>query len=428
MKRYSPIGILLVILGTLIACSNPSSPATTYKVTYDANGATGGSVPVDTASYTSGQQATILGNTGNLANPYHLFAGWNLKTDGSGTSFAAGALLTMSADITLYSQWPENLAALGTGVDSNVRALACDPSDNLYAGGLFTAAGGISAKGIAKWNGSDWAALGTGVDNFVYALTCDSSGNLYVGGSFTTAGGIPANGIARWDGTAWAALGTGVDYYVYALAHDSSGNIYAGGMFTTVSGTSAKNVAKWNGSNWASLGNGLNGTVYALACDSSGNVYAGGSFTFSGSTTVSRIAKWNGSNWSALETGVNNTVSALACDSSGNLYAGGDFNVAGKVTANYVAKWDGSSWTALDSGMSYPVSSLLCDSSNNVYIGIGGYTDPLTQWNGSTMKKINTRIDVEALTFNSSGDIYCGGNTGFFTSGMGLSRVAKLIR
>jgi hypothetical protein len=43
-----------------------------------------------------------------------------------------------------------------------VLALAVSGSD-LYAGGEFTTAGGISAANIAKWNGSSWSALGSGM-------------------------------------------------------------------------------------------------------------------------------------------------------------------------------------------------------------------------------------------------------------------------
>lgn len=44
---------------------------------------------------------------------------------------------------------------------------------------------------IAKWN-STWSALDAGCNNNVLALAFDSDDNLYVGGDFTTAGGISA--------------------------------------------------------------------------------------------------------------------------------------------------------------------------------------------------------------------------------------------
>jgi len=189
-------------------------------------------------------------------------------------------------------------SALGTGTNSAVGVLAVDDSGNLYAGGGFTTAGGVPANNIAKWDGTMWSALGTGVaggggsSTGVSALAVDSLGNVYAGGNFTTAGGVTVNNIAKWDGTTWFALGTGIGggYYphVSALAVDASGDVYAGGDFATAGGTSANFIAKWDGTVWSALGSGMAGGggsstgVSALAVDSLGNVYAGGYFTTAG--------------------------------------------------------------------------------------------------------------------------------------------------
>ena len=55
---------------------------------------------------------------------------------------------------------------------------------------------------------ADWVSLGLGDERRVYALAVSGT-NLYAGGNFTTAGGVTANGIAKWDGHAWSALGSG---------------------------------------------------------------------------------------------------------------------------------------------------------------------------------------------------------------------------
>jgi hypothetical protein len=67
---------------------------------------------------------------------------------------------------------------------------------NLYAGGSFTTAGGLTANYIAKWDGSSWTALGSGMDNVVAALAVSGS-DLYAGGYFGTAGGKVSPYIAR---------------------------------------------------------------------------------------------------------------------------------------------------------------------------------------------------------------------------------------
>lgn len=54
--------------------SNPTA-------TYYANGATGGSVPVDSTVYETGDTVTLLGNSGSLVRTGYTFAGWQLVAD-----------------------------------------------------------------------------------------------------------------------------------------------------------------------------------------------------------------------------------------------------------------------------------------------------------------------------------------------------------
>lgn len=85
-----------------------SNAATTYTVTYDGNGNTGGSVPTDSSSpYTSGSTVTVKTNSGSLTRTDYQFLGWNTKADGTGTSYAASgsATFTISANTTLYARW-----------------------------------------------------------------------------------------------------------------------------------------------------------------------------------------------------------------------------------------------------------------------------------------------------------------------------------
>jgi len=81
------------------------TPSTTYLLTYNGNGNTGGSVPVDANAYAPGATATVLGNTGNLVRTGSAFANWNTAADGSGTSYNGDNSLTMNTNITLYAQW-----------------------------------------------------------------------------------------------------------------------------------------------------------------------------------------------------------------------------------------------------------------------------------------------------------------------------------
>jgi alpha-tubulin suppressor-like RCC1 family protein len=325
------------------------------------------------------------------------------------------------------------------GTGGEVSALVVDGTGNLYVGGRFTVAGKVVANGIAKWDGSAWSALGSGMSNapglstLVYALALDGSGNLYAGGFFSNAGGVSAKNIAKWNGSTWGALGSGMNNSVSALLVSGT-DLYAGGDFTTAGGVSVNKIAKWNGSGWSALGSGVSGSyssVRALA-GSGTNVYVGGSFTTAGAVSANRVAKWDGNAWSALGSGVsgsNNDVSALAVSGT-DLYVGGDFSTAGGVSTNRIAKWNGSTWSALGSGMNGSVSALAL-SGTSLYAG-GNFTTAggvsakrIAKWNGSAWASLGSGMDsiVGALAVSGS-DLYAGG---YFTDagGVGANFVAK---
>jgi len=311
---------------------------------------------------------------------------------------------------------------LDSGMNNGVNALAVDGSGNLYAGGLFTNAGGTAANYIAKWNGSSWSTLGSGMNAGVNSLVVDSFGNLYAGGLFTNAGGTAANYIAKWNGSSWNALGSGMNAAVNALAVDKSGNLFAGGYFITAGQVAPYYIAKWNGSAWTTLGTGMTDTngncsIAALAVDGSGNLYAGGKFTSADGVAASNIAKWNGTSWSALGSGVDSAVTTLAIDDLGNLYVGGQFTSAGGVTANHIAKWNGSAWSTLGNGMNNSVYALTLDSASNLYAG-GNFiaagnvaANNIAKWNGTSWSAIGSGINgnINALKIDKSGKVYAGG-------------------
>ena len=83
-----------------------------YSVTYNGNGATAGTVPVDPSSpYLPGATVTVLANTGGLVDTGYTFAGWNTAANGSGNAYAASGSATFTmpaADVMLYAQWTAN--------------------------------------------------------------------------------------------------------------------------------------------------------------------------------------------------------------------------------------------------------------------------------------------------------------------------------
>ena len=309
-----------------------------------------------------------------------------------------------------------NWISLGglAGVDAAgalpVYAAIVDDAGNLYIGGSFTAVGNAVARSVAKWNGNTWSALGSGTSRpygfaAVYALAISGT-NLYAGGDFTTAGGISATNVAQWNGSSWSALGSGINGTVRALAI-SGPNLYAGGNFTAAGDISATNIAQWDGNSWLALNSGLDSThdtVYALAVSGT-DLYVGGDFTEAGGIAARYIARWNGNTWSALSSGMNGTIDALLVLGT-NLYAGGNFTTAGGLSANGVAQWNGNSWSAFSSGISssFPTVYSLVASGTNLYAGgqfvvgtgLGAGLD-IARWNGSSWSALGSGVGGDSL-------------------------------
>jgi hypothetical protein len=291
--------------------------------------------------------------------------------------------------------------------------------DALYVGGGFDTADGVEVNGIARWDGEEWSALDAGTNGTVYALTSfdDGSGHgpaLHVAGDFGSAGGVTARSIARWNGTSWSPLGEGVtggygDVFAMQVFDDGDGPaLYVSGEFTAAGGIAVNNIARWDGNTWSAVGDGLDGTVRALAefDDGSGPaLYAGGS---------SGIAKWDGTDWVPLGSGVYGAVSALLAvnaDSPGGpaLYVGGSFESAGGVVTNDIAKWDGATWSALSDGVSHSVAAISGfddDNDGAVEIIAGGlfeYADEIT------VNRI-ARWDPSSAQWSAFGDGLGGGD------------------
>jgi len=77
-----------------------------YSLTYDGNGETGGSSPIDGNSpYSLGSAVNVLGNAGSLVRDNHTWAGWNTAVDGTGTHYDAGDSFEIEGNTVLYAEW-----------------------------------------------------------------------------------------------------------------------------------------------------------------------------------------------------------------------------------------------------------------------------------------------------------------------------------
>lgn len=334
-------------------------------------------------------------------------------------------LLSLFCRLTVSGQYL--WGKLGLGTNLSVQVLAVDSVNNvLYAGGLFTQAGGIPVLGIAKWDGSTWSPLGTGivVGSVIKSLLVDNNGDLVAGGAFTNIGGTAANNIARWDGTSWSALDAGLGYTGATTVSTMliyNGDLHAGGLFSNSGTTVLNNISRWDGTSWQPLSNGTNGEVRSL-CEYKGELYVGGTFSLADSIPVKNIARWDGINWMDVDGGVDytgaTTVSTMRVYND-EIYVGGTFSIAGTLPVRNIAKWDGASWGDVGGGTDYTGATTVSTMKifNNELI-VGGLFDSLGtveatnigKWDGSEWHNMGSGTGSRVFATESLYDtLYIGG-------------------
>ncbi len=343
---------------------------------------------------------------------------------GTGTQLVVGGRFALAGDAAANSValWDgSSWSGLGEGLNGYVASMTTFDDGGgtaLYVGGKFVDGGGIRRNGVAKWDGSGWSSLGFGVSGGfaeISALEVFDDGNgpaLFAGGTFWHASGVSAVGLARWNGVSWTAADTGFAGQVYSLHAFDDGNgsqLYVGGRFTTVPGLTTDHIVRWDGSTWSDLpgvtpnraasrmiefddgsgtalflagsfqslsgaepiakwdGNSLvaipggfthpAGVDLGLSVFDDGNgesLYAGGRFLTASGQPANHIAKWDGSNWQEIGGGLDDFVTALFTFDDGRgeaLFVAGRFATAGTVAANGIARWDGSAWSTLGGGL-----------------------------------------------------------------------------
>ncbi|HEX5624962.1 MAG TPA: T9SS type A sorting domain-containing protein [Saprospiraceae bacterium] len=235
----------------------------------------------------------------------------------------------------------------------------------LYAGGDFAVAGGVSAKRIAKWNGSNWESLGTGENNglngSVYCILVDND-DVYVGGYFSRAGTEASFHVAKWNGSKWSPIGIGVGgvagAHVRALA--KVGNyLYVGGYFSIVGDEEnfslpANSIARFNLSTkrWETLGRGIEyifdipGRVYDMEVNGN-RIFVGGEFFNADGQFYENVAVLTNNKWSGIDgfddIGVEGFVRTIKVIRD-EIYIGGVLRLEHQGDSYGLLQWDEKKW------------------------------------------------------------------------------------
>ena len=260
-KRIVVWGFIATAVALFIACPLPSSPTqdgggTTYTITYNGNGSTGGTVPADSTAYTSGQTVTVLANTGTLVKSLNTFNGWNTAANGSGISYGASGAVTFiigAADVTLYAQWT-TLPTYTVTYNGNGSTGGTIPTDSTaYTNGqtvTVLANTGTLVKSLNAFNGWNTAANGSGTsyaasgavtfiigaaDVTLYAQwTTLPTYTVTYAGNGSTGGTVPTDGTAYINGQTVTVLGNtgnltkaGNGFYCWNTLANGTGTNYS---------------------------------------------------------------------------------------------------------------------------------------------------------------------------------------------------------
>jgi len=89
-------------------------PGTKYTVTYYGNNNTGGTVPVDSKQYSSGDTVKVEGRN-TLYRTNYTFKGWSTTKNATRVEYTAGDTFKITANTTLYAQWEKDSDSSGGG-------------------------------------------------------------------------------------------------------------------------------------------------------------------------------------------------------------------------------------------------------------------------------------------------------------------------
>jgi len=322
---------------------------TGYSLTYNGNGNTSGTAPVDNMSpYQACGSVTIMG-AGDLVKTGHTFNGWNTAADGSGTSYAASATFGMPANnVTLYAQWTIDTYTVTYNANGSTSGIAPGNQTKNYGVDLVLAtnSGSLAKTGhtFAGWNtladgsGTDYAAGATYAGNTALTLYAKWTADTYTvayNANGATSGTEPGNQTKTYGvdlvlaTNSGSLLKTGHSFAGWNTLADGSGTDYAAGA-TYTGNTALTLYAKWTAD------------TYAVAYNANGST--GGTAPADQTKTYGVDLVLATNSGSLLKTGHSFAGWNTLANGSGTDYAAGA-TYTGNTALTLYAKWTADTYT-----------------------------------------------------------------------------------
>ena len=263
----------------------------TYTVSYDANGGSG--APENQTKMTD---VSLTLSSVKPTRSGYTFVNWNIKSDGSGTSYASGAKYSTNANLTLYAQWKKIVVCKWTTAEACQKA---NPGYTCKSTGTdgacwdvatytvsYNANGGSGAPGSqTKTHGTDLKLSSTKPTRSGYTfvnwnIKSDGSGTSYASGAtYNTDANITLYAI-------WKANSSGGDTTTkYTISYNANGGSGAPGNQVKTHGSNLKL------SSTKPTRSGFTFVNWNTKSDGSGTSYAPGS-TYSTNANLTLYAIW----------------------------------------------------------------------------------------------------------------------------------------
>ena len=177
-------------------------------ITFKANGGTGND-HTQTVHYNT--STALTANT--FTRTGYTFAGWNTKTDGTGTSYSDKQKVTLTANTTLYAKWTENTYTVTISAGSGGTV---SPSGSKTIGQVTKTT--VTATPNANYEFVNWTATG----GVVVANTTSASTTI----TATAAGTLKANFRSTATYSLTVVAGNGISQVAGSKDPVTLGNIY----------------------------------------------------------------------------------------------------------------------------------------------------------------------------------------------------------
>ncbi len=212
-----------------------------YAIAYDANGGSG--TPPAQGEYVEGSPYTVLAPTSITPPSGKSFAGWNSKSDGTGTAYPVGSSYSQKSSVTLYAQYTSNPVVTFHSNDGNSvksyqtvnSGVATALNANSFSRPGYSFSGWSTSAGSAVVAYTDESDITTSANKDLYAVwTADdlsvtydshggsaiSGGSVKTGASILSSPGTPTR--AGYSFAGWFAEQSGGSALSFPYAHEQT--------------------------------------------------------------------------------------------------------------------------------------------------------------------------------------------------------------